>query len=729
MSMRLSIIVFLQMCCTLLIAQNPENVKRDSLRLDSMKSALQQQKSVERINTLNNIADAFLNQSGSSGQRRSDSAFVYANMANDEAMTAGNKNAQTLALLTLASSRQFVSDQKGAEKYVRPALELALGLKDDNLIGRSYYLLAGIENSVENYKRAISRFQNTKNVLMETETTTWLCMEYTDKGQYDQGFPYCEKCVQLAKENLKTDTSEWGHELVIWSYYDMYMLYKVAGDYETALDYTYKGFRYAEENHIGWKLYADISELYCIMNKPDSALVYWNLWKKDYNSYAKGHQAFGNNIRALIYLKNKQPDSALALLSNSLSTYYDMAREAGGIPPIKTLLLQAEAYNQKKNYKDALLSARKAVELAESNNFRPEMMNGYQILSTTYHNLKNDGAAYENLVKYVAIKDSIENKQFLIRLNNYKRETEDARKEARIGFLNRDNQIKHQQLKQEATFRNFIVAGFLVLLIAGIYVFRNINLKRKNESLKLEHKEQEWKVKALESEKRHVELEKQSTQLEMQALRAQMNPHFIFNSLSSINHFILKNESKTASSYLTRFSRLIRMVLINSQKSLISLQDELEMLSIYLEMERLRFKNSFNYGITFINKIDTDNIKIPPLLLQPFCENAVWHGLMNKDGEGRLEIELSMENNTLNCIITDNGVGRKRAGEIKSKSAEKEKSMGLKITADRLSLLNAEKGMSTYYTIEDLKDEQGSPTGTRVHIRINFGTVTESITT
>src|SRR5678815_823690 len=206
----------------------------------------------------------------------------------------------------------------------------------------------------------------------------------------------------------------------------------------------------------------------------------------------------------------------------------------------------------------------------------------------------------------------------------------------------------------------------------------------------------------------------------MQALRAQMNPHFIFNCLASINRFILKNESKTASNYLTRFSRLMRMVLLNSQKQLISLDDELQMLELYLQMERLRFKNSFDYSITFLNTLDSDNISIPPLLLQPFCENAIWHGLMHSERPGRLNIELSLLGKILNCVITDNGVGREKAEEMKSKTAEKEKSMGLKITTERLSLLNNENGLQTFYEIEDLNDEEGNASGTKVILRISY---------
>jgi LytS/YehU family sensor histidine kinase len=290
----------------------------------------------------------------------------------------------------------------------------------------------------------------------------------------------------------------------------------------------------------------------------------------------------------------------------------------------------------------------------------------------------------------------------------------------KIISLNKDNKIKAEQLKEEASFKKFLIAAILAILFAGLYVYRNLTLKRKNEKMRREQVEQEWLIRNLESQKIQTELQRQAAELEMQALRAQMNPHFIFNCLSSINRFILKNESKAASNYLTRFSRLIRMVLINSQKPLIALEDELQMLRLYLDMERLRFKESFDFSITFLNVMDDDNIFIPPLLLQPFCENAIWHGLMHKDGHGRLEINLSLENNILYCTITDNGIGRDKAEEIKSKSAEKEKSMGLKITAERLALLNREKGVHTSYEMEDLLDENGNPAGTKVHLRISY---------
>ena len=153
---------------------------------------------------------------------------------------------------------------------------------------------------------------------------------------------------------------------------------------------------------------------------------------------------------------------------------------------------------------------------------------------------------------------------------------------------------------------------------------------------------------------------------------------------------------------------------------MIPLEDELQMLRLYLDMERLRFKDSFNYSIIFTNTIDEGAVFVPPLLLQPFCENAIWHGLMQKDDHGQLNIELSMDNNVLQCTISDDGIGREAAERLKSKSARNQKSMGLQITAQRLALLNQDKGVHTLYEIEDMKDENGNVAGTKVILRIVY---------
>jgi len=216
------------------------------------------------------------------------------------------------------------------------------------------------------------------------------------------------------------------------------------------------------------------------------------------------------------------------------------------------------------------------------------------------------------------------------------------------------------------------------------------------------------------------------TELEMQALRAQMNPHFIFNCLSSINRFVLKNETEAASNYLTKFSKLIRIVLNNSKKPLIPLEAELEMLQLYLDMEKLRFTDNFSYFIDMDGNIDPATILIPPLLFQPFVENAVWHGLMHKTEPGILNITLSTENNVLICAIVDNGVGRAFSEVSGSKSVQNQKSMGIQITRQRLALINGKNDSEhNVFDIEDLYDDEGNASGTKVLLRIRYKEMTE----
>lgn len=221
-----------------------------------------------------------------------------------------------------------------------------------------------------------------------------------------------------------------------------------------------------------------------------------------------------------------------------------------------------------------------------------------------------------------------------------------------------------------------------------------------------------------EKEKELSRLQHRTAQLEMHALRAQMNPHFLFNSLNSINRFIIQNNSEQASGYLTKFSRLMRLILQNSQHELIPLENELEALKLYLELEAVRFDHHFSYTIKVDEHLDIAILKVPPLIIQPYAENAIWHGLMHKEEKGNLLIELKEEGDYLVCSIIDDGIGRKKAAELKSKSASTHKSMGMKITADRIASMKQRKSNENNIQITDLVAPDGSAAGTKVEIKI-----------
>ncbi|WP_460962573.1 two-component regulator propeller domain-containing protein [Spirosoma litoris] len=211
---------------------------------------------------------------------------------------------------------------------------------------------------------------------------------------------------------------------------------------------------------------------------------------------------------------------------------------------------------------------------------------------------------------------------------------------------------------------------------------------------------------------------KQLAAMEMQALRAQMNPHFIFNSLNSINRFIMKNESEKASDYLSKFSKLIRLILHHSSMPVVTLESELESLQLYLTLESLRFDNQFTFSIQIGKEVEPAYTELPPMIIQPYVENAIWHGLMHKEGGGCITINWHVEKDVLICTIEDNGIGRKKSAELKSKSATRTKSMGMQITSNRLKLSQLLDGRQPTVHIRDLVDPDGEPAGTSVTVRI-----------
>ena len=219
-------------------------------------------------------------------------------------------------------------------------------------------------------------------------------------------------------------------------------------------------------------------------------------------------------------------------------------------------------------------------------------------------------------------------------------------------------------------------------------------------------------------------LRQQISKIEMSALRAQMNPHFIFNCLNSINRFILVNDTDAASEYLTKFSRLIRMILDSSREDMITLQKELDSLRLYIGMEAMRFQHSFEWKIDIDPSVQTGNVLIPPLLLQPYVENAIWHGLMQAPpdwGIKKIHIKISSENDGQNTIIaiSDNGIGREKAALLRSKDVDGRKSYGVVLAQERLKLLSRSNGNDATVIIKDLKSPEGIAEGTSVIIRLS----------
>jgi ligand-binding sensor domain-containing protein len=281
--------------------------------------------------------------------------------------------------------------------------------------------------------------------------------------------------------------------------------------------------------------------------------------------------------------------------------------------------------------------------------------------------------------------------------------------EARV--LNEDGLISNEtatmpfQIEEQWWKREWVISIEILLLIVASYLFYSYRiriLKRKNQE---------------EIEKVKVQDDMRNSQLS--ALKAQMNPHFIFNVLNSIQEIILLNDKKQANNYLGKFSDLMRLILDQSNKVAISLDDELRSLKLYLELEALRFEEYFTYEIQVADMLYTYNIHIPAMLIQPYVENAIKHGLMHKHGEKNLLLSFSLFNeNTLLCVITDNGIGRKRSSEINRMREKKHTSFATGATQRRLELLNQGRAQTITVSFVDLMDEYGNDSGTKVLLYI-----------
>ena len=216
--------------------------------------------------------------------------------------------------------------------------------------------------------------------------------------------------------------------------------------------------------------------------------------------------------------------------------------------------------------------------------------------------------------------------------------------------------------------------------------------------------------------RRKEKFERETAQLETQALRSQMNPHFIFNALNSINAYVQKNDPDNATSFLTKFARVMRSVLENSRHSEVPLQDDLDTLRGYMDLERKRMNEQFDFTIEVDPAIDPEEVMVPPLVVQPFVENAIWHGMKGREDKGHITLRVKLEGQQLIWQIEDDGVGRQAKSEPPSEPTlgqpEKKTSLGTAITRSRLDLVQKQHGGKAGFRYEDL------PQGTRVVVEI-----------
>jgi tetratricopeptide (TPR) repeat protein len=347
-------------------------------------------------------------------------------------------------------------------------------------------------------------------------------------------------------------------------------------------------------------------------------------------------------------------------------------------------------YRDKQEYKKAEKYYNKSLDMAISMKSLENIEWIHEDISAMYLLTGDFKKAYYHYVQYKLYFDSLNNLKF-----------EQGLAEARMKFdvdqQKKELEVLSLKLDQQRWFTWAAAALIVLVVVIGLLAIRQFRLSAK---------------------KRISEMNHRIAEITQANLRQQMNPHFIFNTLNSIQYYMYQHDKVATNTYLTKFSSLIRKILENSQHTSIPIRDEMEALQLYLELEKLRFKEKFTYEIEVDDEIDTLQYKIPTMLIQPYVENAICHGIVNKEDPGYVKIVLSLGTNYISCLIEDNGIGREAASEIRKSRGYNHNSLGTRITESRLDLVNSLYGTSLKVICTDLKDETGNATGTRVEIHI-----------
>jgi tetratricopeptide (TPR) repeat protein len=407
-----------------------------------------------------------------------------------------------------------------------------------------------------------------------------------------------------------------------------------------------------------------------------------------------------------VYTKSKRFKDAIRSLNNALDYFTETNQKTN---QAHTYLNLAEVYAGLKDFKKAIDYNNKALEIyeAQGTNFR-QLRYVYSNQSEYYSNIQDYKRSSEYLKKLYEVKDSVFSEEQMKTIEDLRTKYDTEKAINLKEIAEQEAKIAKTEAKQNQLYFTASSVVLLLLLFTFLTYFKQQQTKRKKELIASE----------LKAAQKQLALEKQYRNSELKALKSQMNPHFVFNALNSIQDYILSNERNLASDYLGKFSDLVRRYLKFSDELSITLSDEIASLKLYLELEQLRFEDYLQTDIIVDEVLDMDNTKIPTMLVQPYVENAIKHGLLHKKGTCILTVQfLNFDKNFVQCIIEDNGIGRKKANEIKAKQLRFHKSFALKANQSRLELLNYKSKHKIGVQIEDLGDAE-DPKGTRVTINI-----------
>jgi tetratricopeptide (TPR) repeat protein len=576
-----------------------------------------------------------------------------------------------------------------ALSFVQEALGMSLSQGDAINEARCYLLIGEINEQINEWTLALENYTKAYQLLAvryasSTEysrTLRGLGNTYLKLANYDQALNYYNQTLALRlsateKAERQLDISE---------------VHFQKGDYAQAL-------AQVEEIKINQKVGDDVllgkiqnqkAKIYARTNNVDQANTLYKSSQQNIRSAgnaapAKEEEALKNTKEEIseVLREQKRYDEDISLRNQSIDFNLE-SKNLGEASKDKIELSKSLAAKGETN--EAIQQLKEAAVLADSVSNPKEQAAAYLNLATLYEKNGRTGDALKTYQKYSEAVSRTEQQTEI----NQQQKAELIRKQKEIETLSNEvvsGQREEQTLLQQQQLVIYgLLALIVIILITSYFIYKNAQASKRANQL-----------------------------LALKSLRGQMNPHFIFNALNSVNQFISQNDERSANKYLSEFSKLMRLVLENSQEDFIPLQKEEEIISLYVKLEHYRFRDKFDYTITIDEELNKETIQLPPMLIQPYIENAVWHGLRYKEDKGKLALSFERHNGSMQVIIADDGIGRKKSAQLKTDNQKKHNSTGLKNIEERLQILNTVYKTNYTVTIEDL----AADSGTRVIISI-----------
>jgi len=559
-----------------------------------------------------------------------------------------------------------------------------------NQLGMKYRNISHYEKAATLHKQALSASEEANNIDFKILSLNMLGVVYRRTDAIKTALDYNQKALELA-ESIENPSNHIKRSINV-ALNGIGNLYQTLEQYDLAILQFERALKLEEE--LGNKLGLAINHQnigHCMELKGDLEAALENYRKSlAYNEEIDSDigRLICKNSLAQIYLKQDMPYLALVLLE----PLHEESKSIGDYSITSLVFINTGwAHTKLANYDEAEDFIQEGLKMAQNRNIPSNILYAYEKMSDLENTRGDYKKAYEFYKKVDEYDKQISSATNLRYMNDIIVKYENEKKNNQIAVLAKENEIVRLRLKKNQT--TLLVSALIVGLISSILYILYRQYQSKNE--------------------------KRVLTLEQQMLRSQMNPHFLFNSLNSIKLYIINNEQKNAVHYLNKFSKLVRKILEASSQKEIPLSEELGTMELYMNIENIRFSNEIDFKIEVEEGINVDNIKIPSLTLQPFLENSLWHGLSPKDGEKKIQVNVKhKDKGHVTIEIMDNGIGRTMAEVNKENRVLKRKSLGIRITKERLA--NFAKDYQNKFDVDilDLFDENGDPNGTKVVLDI-----------